>query len=435
VIDSHEQYYTVRFPIQTEQLQIIMLSRIFRQTDIPKKYHSNFIHLYFDIAWFGVLSGSAVNFLNVYAARLGATSLQIGLIGAMSAVVSLFLALPAGRWLEGRHTGRAVFWSSVVFRAGYLLWIPLPLLFDAQGQILALILVTFLMAIPLAPLSVGFNALFAEAVPERYRAQVAGIRNVSFAIAYMLTSLVSGFILKNAPFPGGYIFIFGIGAFGAAMSSLHLRFVKPLKANVPAVVLDEKPKFSLREMTRILRPDVLTSPFGFVLLALFAFHLSHNLTNAVYPLYNVRELRLNDNHIGIGTALYYLTVTVGSTFFRRIAHRLGHKRTTGWGVVGMAVYPFFLALSRQVWQFYAVSFVGGFTWALVGGAYANYMLERIPQDDRPAHLAWYNVVLNLSILVGLLGGASVADRIGLVSALILFAALRVLAGIFILKWG
>jgi uncharacterized protein (DUF486 family) len=107
-----------------------MRFNIFQQSDIPQKYRSNFSNLYLDIAWYGVLSGTAVNFLNVYATRLGASGLQIGLLTAMSAVVNLFLAIPAGHWISKRHTGRAVFWSSVLFRIGYLLFIPLPWLFN-----------------------------------------------------------------------------------------------------------------------------------------------------------------------------------------------------------------------------------------------------------------------------------------------------------------
>lgn len=80
-----------------------MFSKLFAQTDVPPQYRANFIHLYLDIGWFGLLSGSAVNFLTVYAARLGATAFQIGLSGAVGSVVSLLLAIPAGRWLEGRR--------------------------------------------------------------------------------------------------------------------------------------------------------------------------------------------------------------------------------------------------------------------------------------------------------------------------------------------
>ena len=146
-----------------------------------------------DIGWFGVLSGSSINFLNVYATRLGASGIQIGLLGAVSALVSLVLVIPAGRWLEKRAVGKTVFWTSVIYRIGFLLFVPLPWLFNAQGQIWALIALAFLMGAPLAALSVGFSTLFAEAVPNDWRAHVAGVRNVLLSITFMLSSLLSGY--------------------------------------------------------------------------------------------------------------------------------------------------------------------------------------------------------------------------------------------------
>jgi len=417
-----------------------MLTKIFQQNDIPKKYRSNFIHLYFDIAWFGVLSGSAINFLNVYATRLGASGAQIGLIAAMSAIVNLFLAIPAGHWIEKRHTGRAVFWASIVFRFGYLLWIPIPWLFDAQGQIWAFIVLTFLMAIPLTPFGVGFSALFAEAVPERYRAHVASLRNITFAIAFMTTSFFSGYILENVAFPSGYQIVFGIGALGAAMSSFHLYFVSPLKAEFPASPSAPQTDpitqtSSPRNIFAALRLDIWSTSFRNVLLGLFAFHFAQYIAVPILPQFNVHVLNLSDDHIGTGTALFYLTMLVGSFQFRNIAHRFGNKKMTGAGVAGMALYPFLLAFSHRLWQFYAISLIGGFIWALVNGAYANYMLEHIPPNDRPAHLAWYTIILNFAILTSSILGPLAADQISLAPALILIAFLRLLAGLGILRWG
>ena len=78
------------------------------------------------MGWFGILSGSSINFLNIYATRLGANGFQIGLLTAVGAVVSLTLAIPSGHWIEGRPIGKAVFWSSVLYRIGFLLFVPLP---------------------------------------------------------------------------------------------------------------------------------------------------------------------------------------------------------------------------------------------------------------------------------------------------------------------
>jgi MFS family permease len=428
-----------------------MLTKLFRQSAVPVEYRSNFLHLYLDIGWFGVLSGSAINFLSIYATRIGATASQIGLIGAMSAIVTLLLAIPAGRWLRTQDTGRAIFWTSVLYRLGYIPFIFLPWLFNAQGQVWAIIVITFLMAIPLTPLGIGFNALFAEAVPSEYRAHVAGIRNVVLSIAFVATSLISGYILNRLAFPAGYQIVFGIGFFGAAMSSLHLFFVKPYQTNPPTHRFDDTPSLgaSQRGLSQpqpdtikqtdsplsTLRLDIWRTPFRNVLLGLFTYHLAQYLALPIFPLYNVRVLELNDNHIGIGTALFYLTVMFGSTQLSRIVQRLGHKKVTGLGVGGMALYPFMLALSHQVWHFYFVSLLGGYVWAMAGGAFANYMLEHIPPGDRPSHLAWYTIILNTAVLIGSLGGPIIAGQMGLSGALILFALLRFLSGLAILKWG
>jgi len=426
-----------------------MLTKLFRQSAVPVEYRSNFLHLYLDIGWFGVLSGSAINFLNIYATRIGATGFQIGLIGAMSAIVTLFLAIPAGHWLQTQQTGKAIFWTSIFYRLGFLSFVFLPRLLDAQGQILAIIVVTFLMAIPLTPMGVGFNALFAEAVPGEYRAHVAGIRNITLSLAFMVTSLISGYILDHVAFPVGYQIIFGIGFLGAAMSSLHLFFVRPLK-NEPSPLdgdgatrhvdtAQDKPQPDTIKRSNsplsTLRLDIWRTPFRNVLFGLFTYHLAQYLALPVFPLYNVYVLKLNDYHIGVGTALFYLTVLFGSTQLSRIVQRLGHKKVTGLGVAGMALYPFLLALSYQVWQYYAISLVGGYVWAMAGGAFANYMLEHIPPDDRPSHLAWYMIILNTAVLIGSLGGPIIADQMGLSGALMLFALLRFLSGLAILKWG
>ena len=416
------------------------IKRIFKQVAVPVEYHATFRHLYYDVAGFGILSGTVINFLNIYAARIGATSFQIGLIGAMSAVVNLFLAIPAGQWLTKRNTSKAIFWSAVYYRIGFLFFIFIPQLFRNEGQIAAIIITTFLMAIPLTPIGVGFNALFAEAVPDRFRAHVAGTRNVMLAITFILTSLISGYILESLPFPIGYQVVFGIGAFGAAFSTYHLYFIRPTadenSASLPAPQPDpDQPASSPRGLSSILRMDILKSPFKKVLVALFAFHLAHQITTPVYPLYNVNVLGVNDNHIGISTALYYVTFLLGSMGFKNVVHRLGHKRVTALGVMGMSTYPLLLAFTTQIWQFYGIALIGGFTWAWTNGAYANYMLERIPPEDRPSHLAWYTIILNIAILTASLGGSAVADHIGLVSALILFAVMRFFSGVYILKWG
>ncbi|MGD8405540.1 MAG: MFS transporter [Anaerolineales bacterium] len=418
-----------------------VIRRFFYPPTIPGEYRPNFIHLYMDIGWFGILSGSAVNFLSVYATRLGATGLQIGLLSSMAAVVSLVLAIPTGRWLEKQELNPAVFRASVWYRLGYLLWVPLPWLFNEQGQVWTLIVIALLMAVPLTPLTIGFNALFAASVPPPWRAHVAGVRNVAFAIAIMLSSLGSGFILESLPFPTGYQIVFGIGFLGAAMSSFHLYFIKPLQATsttlpprpIPAPI---KQALSPRQQLRtVLRFDIWKTPYRNTLLIFLGFHVAQYLAAPIFPLFQVRQLHLTDDQLGIGSALYYLTVLLGSMRLSKVIQDFGHKIVTGISVAGLAIYPLLLALSQTPVDFYWTSLLGGLNYAMLIGSYANYLLEEIPIEDRPAHLAWYNVILNASILIGSLSGPLLGRWVGLGAALLLIGLLRLISGLTILKWG
>jgi MFS family permease len=421
--------------------QVQSFRHFFNNPAIPNEYRQNFIHLYFDIAWFGILSGSAINFLNVYAARLGASAFQIGLLGAMPAMVSLFLSIPAGNWLQNRPVGKAVFWTALLSRFGYFLWIPLPWLFGNQGQIWALTAITLAMGIPMCGLSVGFNALFASAVPPEWRASVMGTRNVVQALTFIISSLGTGYLLNHLRFPVGYQVVFGIGFLAAAMSTFHLFFVHPqVETGTEAILnLETAPNLENKKHPinwhATLRLDIWRTSFRKILLVFLGFHLAQYLATPLFTIYTVNVMHLTDANIGIGTALFYVTVLLGSTQLSRLEHQVGHHKLTGWGVIGMSIYPLAMGLSHTAVQYYLLSIVGGFAWALVAGAYANYLLEKIPVDDRPSHLAWYNIILNTAVLLGSVAGPLLAGLIGIGLSLIVFGVLRLLAGAAILKWG
>jgi MFS family permease len=413
----------------------------FNNPAVPAECRRNFVNLYFDIAWFGVLSGSAINFLNVYAARLGASAFQIGLLGAMPAMVSLFLSIPTGNWLQSQPVGKAVFWTALLSRIGYFLWIPLPWLFGNQGQIWALTLITLAMGIPMCGLSVGFNALFASAVPQEWRASVMGIRNVLQSITFIISSIGTGYILNHMRFPGGYQVVFGIGFLAAAMSTFHLFFVRPViepmtgatitpESNL--VVHNKKPPINWHDALRL---DIWRTSFRKILLVFLGFHLAQYLALPLFTVYTVNVMHLTDANLGLGTAFFYVTVLLGSTQLSRLEHWAGHHKLTGWGVIGMSIYPLAMGLSHTAIHYYLLSIFGGVAWALVAGAYANYLLEHIPVHDRPSHLAWYNIILNAAVLLGSLAGPLLAGMIGISVALIAFGILRLLAGAAILKWG
>lgn len=424
-----------------------------RARPVPAEHRANFNHLIFDIAWFGVLNGSAIAFVAVYATRLGADAFQLGLLNAGPAIVNLMFALPAGRWLQDQPISRAAFYSSILHRWFYLLWIFLPFFFAPGTQVWVLVMLTVLMSIPGTALSIGFNGLFAATVPSEWRAQVAGARNAAYALTSIVVTLICGWLLDVMPFPTGYQMVFLIGFVGAVMSSLHLWFVRPADehrkpGNGKSLGDWAQPgamnmwqslrttvglRFLLRQKplnSRWLSPtkDV---RYGRVLLLVFALHLTLYLAAPLFPLYLVHEIGLSDKIIGLGNSIFYVALFLGSLQLAPVTRRFGHRKTMALGVIVISLYPAILSQAQGAALYLFASIMGGAGWALAGGAVGNYVLDETPDDSRPAYLAWYNISLQLGILLGSLIAPAMAGWWGLTIGLLFAAGCRFLTGLAI----
>lgn len=409
-----------------------------------------FFHLYGDICWYGLLAGSTLAFVTVYITRLGAASWQIGLINAGPAFVGLLFAMPAGRLLQGRLIGRSVLLSSIISRMFFLPMALAPLVAPASSQIWIFIILTLVMAVPGTMLAVGFNALYAAAVPPEYRGEVAGIRNALLAVTTILTSLACGYILTHTSLEVGYTIVFAMGFVGAAMSTLHVWFLRHFRGDegtdpnqVRASLGDHASPGSMRFMgvslrssvalrvfmhTRlVLRPEILRTPFGWVVGSLLLFHFAQYIPIALFPIMLVNVLQLNDQQISIGSATFQALVLIGSLQLGWMTRRKGNHWIMYMGAIGLSFYPLLMAGAMGMSAYLFASVVGGTAWSMVGGALSNYLLELAPAHDRPAHLAWYNLALNAGILAGSLAGPMLMYMVGIRAALLIGFVLRLAA--------
>lgn len=433
-----------------------ILSLNTRMQAIPAQHRSNFVHLVLDIAWFGVLNGSAIAFMSVYVARLNASALQLGLLSASPALMTLFFALPAGRWLQKRPIGRSVFWASIGHRLLYPVLVVLPLLLAPTAQITTLVVLSFLLTIPGTILAVGFNALFAAAVPPEWRGQIAGVRNAGYALASTLVTLLCGWLLNRMAFPQGYQVVFAIGFLGAAMSSLHLWFIR---AETETAVSDSvrrplrdwaqpgltgtwqglRTVISLRSLTRLPRQGLWRlardGRYRFVLLGVAFFHVALYLSNPLFPIHLVQRAQLSDQALSWGNAFFYIALFLGSMQLGKLSHHWGHRRNLAIGMSLTCLYPLLIVFTYTPGLYIIASIAGGLAWSQAGGALANYILEVIPEDKRPTYLAWYNIALQAGVLVGSLLGPILADSLGLTVAILVAAASRLLSGFVLWRWG
>jgi MFS family permease len=420
-------------------------------TPIPAIHKRNFWHLYFDIGWYGVLSGSLLVFASVYLTRVGATTAQLGWFTGIPALVALGLALPVGWWLRDKQMDRVVFWSAIVFRLFYVLWLPLPLIMPASSQINLVLLFTLAMSIPGTVLSIGFNAMFANVVPPEWRSHVIGVRQAVLALTSITASLLAGYILESFSFTTGYQIVFTIGAIAAGMSTVHLWFVRqkmPASPRVQSSTTDpaspgaistmpqSRPIFGERFLTRrqqrgIPRFEILRGTYGRVLLVIVFFQFSLQLPNPLYNPYWVIDLNYNDQLLSYGTALFYIGQFIGALQLSRLSKRFGDRFVFAASGIAVGMYPFLTALFPQTIMFLIASTIGGLAWGVAGGVMLAYVLRAVPANETPRYLAWYSLLTNLAVLTGSLVGPMLANWLGLQMGLAMGGVLRFLSGALI----
>ncbi len=412
-----------------------------KTSDLPENLRWNFIHLIGDISWWGVLNGTSLSFVTVYVARIGGDGFQLGLLAAAPAVVNILFAIPFGAWLQGRNTAREIVRFSIYHRIFYLLWIPVPFILSQDMQVWLLILLTFVMNIPGVVLQVGFNDLFADAVPIGWRGYLAGTRNAALAVTSVVSSIVCGQLLTRLSFPLNYQIVFLFGFLGAMFSSVHLYFVwkgLPPKANIAVTEeiskTDQAPMSSLRMMLNLIR-SAGNRKFMLLMIGLFGFHTTQFLGIPVFPLYLVNQLKLDDNLISIGNGFFFGVIFIISTQIPRWSRRFSSKRIVVWGAVFMSLYPAVLAFSKSVVPYWIGAGLGGLAWGMAGGLLYNYLLEHIPEGNRSPYLAFYNFIQFSAVLVGSLSGPLFVEWMGISNALLLIAVLRFAAGLLLFRLG
>ena len=118
-----------------------------------------------------------------------------------------------------------------------------------------------------------------------------------------------------------------------------------------------------------------------------------------------------------------------------ISTRYGYRRVLVFGALIFCSYPLLLSLAQNATLFWVASLVGGGAWALVNAGLINRLMERVPEDERPAYMALHNLTLNLGILTGSLLAPLLSGAFGLREALLWTAGLRLLAGLLLMIWG
>ena len=187
------------------------------QVEISEK--ANFRHLVGDITWFGLALAATSRFLSVYAIRLGATPIELGLISSLPSLIVLITA-SLGAWWGRRYRDpvRSLFWPGLGMRFVFLLPALAPFL-PIQWQPIWLILAISIPALPQGIAAVTFFVVMRSAIQPEQMTRLLSHRQLGMNLTVAVGAIVFGFWLKTAPFPLNYQVMF-LAAFATASVSV-----------------------------------------------------------------------------------------------------------------------------------------------------------------------------------------------------------------------
>ncbi len=392
------------------------------QDEIRKNVRFNFTVNVLDAAFYGVGVLGLASFVTViplFLNHLHASTLLIGLITSFHAIgwqlPQLFTASHVSKL---RRYKPFVMWMTLHERWPFiglmLIAMSLPLLGD-QLALWLTVLMVLLFSLGGGLAANAWQSMIAKVMPKdrigTFYGTQSGVANLTAAVG----AVAAGFILKNMPFPQGYIVCFVIASITVFISMAFIGVTReprhdeeieaaPTGDQVRPVKID----YGWSQMRGILREDV---NFRWFLtartLAQFA-----NMALAFYTLYAVRHFGMNEQTAGILTGVLLLSKTVASPLLGWVGDRWGHKTVLVSGALIMSLSATLAVSAPVIGWFYIIYALAGLADASMWTVTMAFTQTFGTGSNKPLYIGLANTLTApFALLAPFLGGA-LADSFG-----------------------
>lgn len=391
-------------------------------------------------------------YVQMFAKRMGAHDLHVGLINSIPPLVAIFVLIPFSILIERAGnkkyvTGLMIFINSLFYAV--IAWVPfLP----DQVKIWVYILLIGLMNWPGSLYTTTWQSFFADTFHGPTATRVYSLRSKYSAVFGLVVALLAGLVLTGLPgnesqrihfYQAFYLACFVI----SLVQLLFLSKVRPLppgrnldpdcngaRCDRPAAASEEA--VAVRTTFRDFFQVFSNRKFVIFCGTAFLFHLTWQMGWPIFFLYNTEVAGLNEFQLGL------ISVSSGLASFLSYSlwNRLIEKKGTGFaiipGALGIAANTFFYTGLIDLYAIMLLNILvgascAGFTLALFGT-----LLEALPENRKTVYLAVYNTFINVSGFIAPLIGVWMNRYTGMFKAFLIIGFLRVsAAALFIIRWA
>ena len=388
-----------------------------------------------DSIFVGIVTASGT-FLPVFLVRLGASGSDIALLTAIPALTAFALAIPFGRWLQGRRS--IVPWYSrlrLVAWCSYAVMGLVGVLLPATQAVPIILAVWALASLPSTAGLVAFPIVMDGAAGPAGRFDLLGRRWAIAGVATTVSVAIGGQLLDLLPFPTNFAILFAaISLAGFASFSLSRMIVIDDKARV-------RPRTG-EPIAAMLRgiADLVRGHRSFVRYELRAlvYTAGVGITAPLLPLFYVHEVGAPDAWIGIIGAAQSAGGVLGYVFARRISLRRNGATVLLPSLLAVALVPAGQAALDWLPAVAALAFLSGLGAAGTQLALFDRLLTAIPRAHGVTFSSVDQSLQNLGLIlapnVGGILAATIGVRPGLVVATVVIGLAFALFAIDLGAW-
>jgi MFS family permease len=335
--------------------------------------------------------GLAAPFVPYYAARLGATTADLGWLQAFSNLFPNVLQMPWA-WLSDR-LGRRVPFLVLGGALSSLLFVFMA----ASVTPWQLILVVLIQAIAMSMVAPNWSALLGEKTGFRGRGRVFGSLSQVGGIAGLVGTLLAAWIVFQSP--------------PTSASAFHIPFVLAavvgILAAVVLVAVRESPRKSPRPAATHPEPlDVERhADFLYFVKAQSFYNFFMSLAWPLIPITVAIVLGASNLDIVMIAVVTALSTIVLQTQVGRLLDKVGPATLIQASRFLFVLVPLAYALARDLWVVYLISAVMGLPTAIVNIAFNAYILDVAPKAKHAEYFGLFNGAIGVVTFAGtVLGG-------------------------------
>jgi MFS family permease len=363
-------------------------------------------------------------FLGVYAIRLGATPLHMGLITSLRALLMVVGSTLANRWRSRYHNPViALNIPIVAYRVLLYFSVAAVAFLPQEWRVNALVAVVVLSAIPTGIAQGVFLGMMRYAVDARDLARVVARRSTLMNGTILVWVLLLGQFLEHVSFPLNYQIGFLLAFVASMLSWWDIRQVKC--PDIVPVVNTETPTVTINVWKY--------APFARFAFMVFTINFSVFMAAPIVPLQLVRGLNATDGWISIFGIFEMGAGMLATLRIEWLINRFGKGPLIIATTFATVLHPLILGLTPNYVMYIVGVIFFGMGWFTVNVLLYNRLVEIVPPEDFPHYAAAYQLLINTGLFLGpLVGTFLIENGISLLSALLIIAGLRATAGV--LTW-